>query len=71
MRAAAEAVIELFGLADGERRGFFVMEGTAGDEVGAGLFEREITLDHIHNVEAIEQILNEAFWNHSALVPVN
>ena len=43
------------------------MEGTAGDEVGTGFFERHIALDHVHDVEAIEQILNETFWNHSAL----
>jgi hypothetical protein len=60
-------VIELFGLADREGRGFFVMERTAGDEVGTGFFERQVALDHVHDVEAIEQILNEAFWNHSAL----
>ena len=67
MRAAAEAVIELFGLADGERRGFFSVERTAGDVIGTGLFERQVALDDIHDVEAIEQILNETFWNHSAL----
>ena len=67
MRAAAEAVIELLGLADGERRGFFGVERTAGDVVGTGLLERQVALDHVHDVEAIEQILNETFWNHSAL----
>lgn len=43
------------------------MERTAGNEVGTCFFERQIALDHVNNVETIEQVLNETFWNHSAL----
>jgi len=70
MCAATEAMIELLALADRKRRRFFVMKGTAGHVIGASLFQRNVTLDHVHDVEAIEQILNEAFWNHPAPLPL-
>jgi hypothetical protein len=41
------------------------MERTAGDVVCAGFLQRNIALDDIDNVETVEQILNETFWNHS------
>jgi hypothetical protein len=31
----------------------------AGDVVGTGAFERHIALDHIDNVNAVEQVLNK------------
>ena len=43
------------------------MERTTGNEVGTRFFERQISLDHVHDIKAIEQVLNETFWNHSAL----
>jgi hypothetical protein len=67
MCATAEAVIELLRLAYGKGGRFFVMEWTAGNKVGPGFLEWQVAFDHIHNVEAIEQVLNETFWNHSAL----
>ena len=59
MRAAAEAVIELLGRLTVNDGRFFVVERAAGDEVGAGLLERHVALDHVDDVDAIEQILNE------------
>ena len=64
MRATTETVIKLLALADGKGRGFFVVKRAAGNKISAGFFERHIALDDIHDVEAIEQILNETFWNH-------
>ena len=63
MCATTEAMIELLGLADRKRGGFFVVEWTAGDKIRAGLLERHVALDHIHDIETIEQVLNETFWN--------
>src|SRR5690606_31538962 len=68
MRAAAEAVVELLGRADGERRGLFRMEGAAGAVVGAGLLERHVALDDVDDVDAIQQLLDKAVRNH-ALTP--
>ena len=65
MRAAAEAMIKLLSLADGKRGGFFVVERATGDEIRAGLLERHVALDHIDDIEAIKQVLNEALWNHA------
>ena len=39
------------------------MKRTTGYIIRTGLLERYITLNHVHNIEAIEQILNKAFWN--------
>ena len=61
--AAAEAVIELLGLADRERRRFFGMKRTAGDVIRAGALELHIALDHIDDVNAVEQVLNEGLRN--------
>jgi len=63
MNAAAETMIELLGLTDRKRRRFFVMEGATGHKIRACFFQRHIPLNHIHDVETVEQILNEAFWN--------
>jgi hypothetical protein len=42
------------------------VERAAGDVICASLFERHITLDHIHDIETVKQILNEVFWNHAS-----
>ena len=59
MGAAAEAVIELLGRTDRERRGFLAVEGAAGGQVGAGFLQRDIALDDVDDVDAVEQILLE------------
>jgi len=71
MHTATEAMVELLGLADRKRRGFFVVKGAAGHKIGTCLFKRHVPLDHIHDVEAVEQILNEAFWNHVNSAPAH
>jgi hypothetical protein len=57
-------MIELLALAHGKRGRFFAVERAAGSVIRTGFFERHVTLDHVHDVEAIEQILNKTFWNH-------
>src|SRR5581483_10705781 len=64
VRAAAEAVVELLGRAHRERRRLLAVERAAGGEVGAGLLERDVTLDHVDDVDAVEQFLLERVRNH-------
>src|SRR3989338_10296820 len=65
MCAAAEAMIKLLGLTDGKGRGFFVVERAAGDVVGASLLERHMALDHVHDIDAVQQVLDKTFRNHA------
>jgi ArsR family metal-binding transcriptional regulator len=75
MHTATKAMIKLLGLANRKRRGFFVVKGTAGRIICTGFFERHISLDDIHDVETIKQILNKALRDHAntafALRPAN
>ena len=59
MHAAAKAMEKLLVLADGERGGFFLVEGAIGLVVLAGLFERHARVDHVHDVDSRQQIVNE------------
>ena len=59
IRAAAEAVIELLGRTDGERRRFFAMERAKAQQVGAGLAQLHVLTHHIDDVGAGQQVLNE------------
>ena len=65
MHTASKAMIELLGLANRKRRGFFVVKGTAGGIIRTGFFERHVPLDDIYDVETIEQILNKALGDHA------
>jgi hypothetical protein len=65
VRAAAEAVVELLGRADREGGGFLGMEGTAGAVIGARLLQRHVAFDHIDDVDAGKQFLDEAFGDHA------
>ena len=66
MRTTTEAVIELLGRADGEAGGFFVMKGAQAAEIGAAFPELHVATDHVDDINAIEQILNEALRDHLA-----
>src|SRR5438874_4362083 len=61
---AAEAVVELLGRADGERRRLFVMERAEAEVVGAALLELDVARDDVDEVDAIEQVLLERIRNH-------
>ncbi len=70
VRAAAEAVIELLGLADTEGRGLFVVERTAGHVIAPGLFQRHARIDHIDDVDAGHELIDELlgdFAGHDAV----
>jgi lipoprotein NlpI len=67
MRAAAKAMVKLFGGAHGKAWGFFVVEWTAGRIIGAGFFKRHAFVHDVNNVNAIEKLLNETFWYQNAL----
>jgi len=69
--AATEAVIELLVGADAERRGFLFVERAAGGVVLAGLLQLHARADHVDNVGAVQQVVNEALGNqpgHGVLV---
>src|SRR6185437_7902142 len=59
VRAATEAVVELLGGADRERRRFFAMERTARLVIRAGLLERHVAVDHLDDVDARKKRLDE------------
>jgi hypothetical protein len=63
VRAAAEAVIELLGRADGERRRLLAVEGAAGLVLAPRLLERHTRIDHLHDIRAAHQFVNEAGRN--------
>ena len=63
MRAAPEAVIELLHRAHGERRRLLAMKRAARLVVGARLLERHRSIDHVDDVDAAEQRLDEVARN--------
>src|SRR5262249_38330730 len=69
VRAAAEAVIELLGRADGKRRRLLVVERAEAGEVGARFLEAHVARNDFDDVDPVEQILLERLWNHGALAP--
>ena len=68
VRAAAEAVVELLGLAHRERRRFFRMKRAARDKIRARTFELNVAVDHIDDVDAMEQIFDERLGDHGKRV---
>ncbi|MOA40979.1 hypothetical protein D3C78_1629010 [compost metagenome] len=66
MRAAAEAVVELLAGADGEGRRFFLVERAAGRVVLACLFQRDVTIHHVDDVDAGQQLVYEILRDHPA-----
>src|SRR6185437_1472500 len=59
-------MVELLVRADRERRRALVVERTARRPVAAGLFQRHALLDHVDNVDARQQIVNELFRDASS-----
>ena len=57
--AAVEAVIKLLGRADRKGRRLFTVERAQAHEVGAALFQLNITPDDVHHVGAGQEFLNE------------
>ena len=66
VRAATKAMVELLRCADREGRRFFGMEGAAGAVIGPGFLERHVTLDNVDDVDASQQLLNEALGDHGS-----
>ncbi len=59
MGAAAEAVVELLVLADGEGGGLLVVEGATGLVILAGLAQLDAAADQIDDVGAGEEVIDE------------
>ena len=66
VRAAAEAVVELFARADGERRGLFFVERAAGHVVGAAFLQRHALVDDVDNIGFGQQLVDEFAGNHAS-----
>ena len=64
MCATTKAVIKLFSRTYRERWGFFIMKGAASRIICTGFFERNTFIDHVIDINAINQFLDKAFWNH-------
>ncbi|MCY1520501.1 hypothetical protein D9M68_552810 [compost metagenome] len=59
MHAATEAVIELLGRADRERRRLLAVEGAQPHEIGAGLLELNVAADNFDHIGARDEFLDE------------
>jgi len=64
MRAATEAMVELLGRTDGERRRFFVVKRAQAKQVGPALAQLHVAPDDVDNIDAGEQILEKRLWDH-------
>src|SRR5437016_8918148 len=53
VRAAAEAVIELLGRADGKRRRLLGVERAAREIVRPALLQRDVASDHVDDIDAM------------------
>jgi hypothetical protein len=71
MRAAAEAVIELLGWADRKRGRAFVVERATRRVVATGALLRHARLDHLDDVDAREQVIDEALGDARHCVSLN
>src|SRR6185312_1721364 len=62
---AAEAVIELLGGADRERRRLFGMKRAQTQQVCAPFAQLDVAANHVDDIDARQQLLNEGFRNQS------
>ena len=68
--AAAEAVVELLGRADGEAGRLFRVERAQARKVGPGLLQLHVAADDVHDVGAGEKLLDEVLGDgHAAILP--
>ncbi len=63
--AAAKAVVELFVRADAEGRRLFLVERAEGAVVLAGLLQLDARTDHLDDVGAVEQVIDEGLGDQS------
>ena len=61
--SASKAVEKLFGRTDGEAWRLFTMKRAQSHEVGAALFQLDITANHLYHVNAGKKFLNERLRN--------
>jgi hypothetical protein len=65
VRTATKTMVELLHLTDGERRGIFIVERTAGLVLPAGLFEWHARVDDLDDVGAGQQFIDKCLGNAS------
>jgi len=64
VRAAAEAVVELFARADGKRRRFFFVKRAAGHVVRTAFLQRHAFVYDVYNVSFCQQVVDKVGRNH-------
>src|SRR5205807_3491859 len=64
VRAAAEAVVELLGGTDGERRRLLAVERAQPEVVGATLLELDVARHYVHDVDPVKEVLLERLGDH-------
>jgi hypothetical protein len=64
MRTATKTVIKLLTGAHSKRGGFFVMKRATSRVIGTSLFKRNALINHVININAINEFLNKTLWNH-------
>src|SRR5690606_30224013 len=64
MRAAAKAMVELLGWADGKRRRFFPVERTQAQQVCTRLAQLHMLANNVDDIDPGQQILDEGIRNH-------
>ena len=70
MRAATKTMIKLLGGAYGKARRFFIMKRATRRVISTSFFKRHTFVDDIDDIDTVEQILNEAIWNHIKFSPL-
>src|SRR5690606_25861798 len=65
VRAAAEAMVELLGRADAERRRLFIVKRAQTQQVCAPFAQLDVPADDVDDIDARKQFLNEGIRNQS------
>ena len=64
MRPTTKAMIKLLSWTYSKGWRLFIMKGTASRIVCASFFQRHTFVNHVIDINAIDQFLDKAFWNH-------
>jgi hypothetical protein len=69
--ATTETVVQLLLPIDSETRRFFLVEGTPGDMVAPGLFQRKPRIDQIYDIDPGHQVIDKRLGNSPSHIPID